>query len=277
MNEVKIHIVKKGDTLWKIAQHYGVNFEELKNANQQLTNPDMLMPGMKIKIPSGAVHAKTKEGAMPKKEMPKEMPIQKPAEVDYNKIKAMIREMIREEMKHVKHDVVNQVKIDLDLIQSNQQVMVENVDHHMPPPKPYIPHKKPCPPKPCPPKPCGTPYHQPMQQAPAMHHTYGMQPSGMYGTPGGQPMPYGMNPSMGYGTPGPYRMSPDSSLDMNQGYTPYTPQVQKVNPDDIPKSGMKTVYDHYPNMYRTVEETKNQTEVETQESTSDSNAEENNE
>ena len=48
---MKIHIVQKGDSLWKIAKKYGVNFELLKKTNSQLSNPDMLMPGMKIKIP----------------------------------------------------------------------------------------------------------------------------------------------------------------------------------------------------------------------------------
>ena len=49
---MKIHIVQKGDTLWKIAKKYGVNFEELKKMNSQLSNPDMIMPGMKIKVPT---------------------------------------------------------------------------------------------------------------------------------------------------------------------------------------------------------------------------------
>jgi morphogenetic protein associated with SpoVID len=59
---VKIHIVQKGDTLWKIAKKYGVNFEELKKMNSQLSNPDMIMPGMKIKVPTS--------GGMVKKEAP---------------------------------------------------------------------------------------------------------------------------------------------------------------------------------------------------------------
>ena len=32
---VKIHIVQKGDTLWKLAKKYGVDFEKLKAANTQ--------------------------------------------------------------------------------------------------------------------------------------------------------------------------------------------------------------------------------------------------
>jgi morphogenetic protein associated with SpoVID len=59
---VKIHIVQKGDTLWKIAKKYGVNFEELKKMNSQLSNPDMIMPGMKVKVPT--------TGGMIKKEAP---------------------------------------------------------------------------------------------------------------------------------------------------------------------------------------------------------------
>ncbi|MBW8348238.1 SafA/ExsA family spore coat assembly protein [Bacillus sp. IITD106] len=50
---MKIHIAQKGETLWKIAKKYGVNFEELKKMNAQLSNPDMIMPGMKIKVPGG--------------------------------------------------------------------------------------------------------------------------------------------------------------------------------------------------------------------------------
>lgn len=51
---MQVHTVQKGDTLWKIAKMYGVDFEELKAANLQLTNPDLIMPGMKILIPGAA-------------------------------------------------------------------------------------------------------------------------------------------------------------------------------------------------------------------------------
>ena len=51
---MQVHTVQKGDTLWKIAKMYGVDFEELKAANPQLTNPDLIMPGMKILIPGAA-------------------------------------------------------------------------------------------------------------------------------------------------------------------------------------------------------------------------------
>jgi len=82
---VRIHIVQKGDTLWKIAKKYGVNFEELKKMNTQLSNPDMIMPGMKIKIPGtgGNIKKEAPVGSKPgatikmgaKKEKPITMPI----------------------------------------------------------------------------------------------------------------------------------------------------------------------------------------------------------
>ncbi|MGG1677557.1 SafA/ExsA family spore coat assembly protein [Neobacillus sp. NRS-1170] len=84
---MKIHIVQKGDTLWKIAKKYGVNFEELKKMNSQLSNPDMIMPGMKVKVPTsgGTIKKGAPAGHNPgttinmgaKKEMPiaKEKPL----------------------------------------------------------------------------------------------------------------------------------------------------------------------------------------------------------
>ncbi|XLP20922.1 SafA/ExsA family spore coat assembly protein [Bacillus toyonensis] len=55
--------MQKGDTLWKIAKKYGVDFDTLKKTNTQLSNPDLIMPGMKIKVPSNGVHVKHQVGA----------------------------------------------------------------------------------------------------------------------------------------------------------------------------------------------------------------------
>ncbi|MEH6936633.1 SafA/ExsA family spore coat assembly protein, partial [Bacillus sp. JJ664] len=48
---MRIHIVQKGDTLWSIAQKYNIDYEELVKLNAQLSNPEMIYPGMKIKVP----------------------------------------------------------------------------------------------------------------------------------------------------------------------------------------------------------------------------------
>ncbi|WP_417891410.1 SafA/ExsA family spore coat assembly protein [Bacillus alkalicola] len=91
---MRIHIVQKGDTLWKIAQKYGVDFEALKGANTQLSNPDLIMPGMKIKVPTGSVQAApSKKEAVkeqpvkeqPVKEQPKEMPKTPPPSIKEEK------------------------------------------------------------------------------------------------------------------------------------------------------------------------------------------------
>lgn len=44
--------VKAGDTLWKIASSIGVNYEQLKAANPQITNPDKIYPGQVLNIPN---------------------------------------------------------------------------------------------------------------------------------------------------------------------------------------------------------------------------------
>lgn len=95
---LKIHIVRKGDTLWEIAKQYGVDFEELQKSNPQLSSPDMIMPGMKIKIPSGSKTVKkettiAKETKVPvaKKETPKQAPTIK--EDDHEKPKEVKVEM----------------------------------------------------------------------------------------------------------------------------------------------------------------------------------------
>ncbi|RHW38667.1 LysM peptidoglycan-binding domain-containing protein [Lysinibacillus yapensis] len=46
-----VHIVQKGETLWRIAKHYGIGLEELKGLNSHLANPDYIVPGMEIILP----------------------------------------------------------------------------------------------------------------------------------------------------------------------------------------------------------------------------------
>lgn len=66
---LKIHVVQKGDTMWEISKQYGVDFETLKQLNSHIASPDMIMPGMKIKIPSTAKAVKKEQQ---KKEVQKE-------------------------------------------------------------------------------------------------------------------------------------------------------------------------------------------------------------
>ncbi|WP_158301568.1 LysM peptidoglycan-binding domain-containing protein [Paenibacillus mesophilus] len=49
---MKIHLVKKGETLFHIAKKYGIELQKLISFNSQLADPDQIDVGMKIKIPS---------------------------------------------------------------------------------------------------------------------------------------------------------------------------------------------------------------------------------
>lgn len=46
----RIHVVKYGDTLWRIAMRYGTTTRKLIGSNR-LANPNLIYPGMKIRIP----------------------------------------------------------------------------------------------------------------------------------------------------------------------------------------------------------------------------------
>lgn len=48
------HTVVRGDTMYKIAQMYGVTLEELIRANPQISNPDFIQVGQIINIPATA-------------------------------------------------------------------------------------------------------------------------------------------------------------------------------------------------------------------------------
>lgn len=52
---MRLYIVKEGDTLSSIADKYGLELEQLLAINPQITDPDAIMPGMKIKIAAGPV------------------------------------------------------------------------------------------------------------------------------------------------------------------------------------------------------------------------------
>lgn len=46
------HKVVAGDTMWKIAVRYEVGLSEIKSANPQVANPDLIYPGQILNIPT---------------------------------------------------------------------------------------------------------------------------------------------------------------------------------------------------------------------------------
>ena len=57
------HVVKQGDTLWKLSKAWGVSLQAVINANPQLKNPNVLLVGEVVNIPSGGhEHAPSNDG-----------------------------------------------------------------------------------------------------------------------------------------------------------------------------------------------------------------------
>ena len=52
MAYAQIHTVKKGDTLWKISNSYEVGLSEIKSANTQIKNYDLIYPGDLVNVPT---------------------------------------------------------------------------------------------------------------------------------------------------------------------------------------------------------------------------------
>ncbi|WP_174613926.1 SafA/ExsA family spore coat assembly protein [Virgibacillus ihumii] len=174
---MKIHIVQKGDTLWEISKQYGADFEEVKKLNPQLSSPDMIMPGMKIKIPgtSKAVKNDNVKGAkMPEAKHPYKDTSPKPKPVMNKETEKMKPEMPMQpkmpkkpdvptkpmqQMQMMDQDFYNYTTINFpempDYPQPNYQPK-KNAQMHMPPqpmPMQMVPvccycHKPCCPPPP---------------------------------------------------------------------------------------------------------------------------------
>lgn len=110
--KVKIHIVQKGETIWDIATKYGVDFEEVKELNHQISSPDMIMPGMKLKIPTSTKPVKNESEKIKeeKKEVQKENKIKETKKESNNKPKESYKDMSPKPIQTIKEDDVEKPK-----------------------------------------------------------------------------------------------------------------------------------------------------------------------
>ena len=56
-----IHVVQRGEVLWRIADYYNVSIQSIVDLNR-LTNPDILLPGHALLIPTNENTYTVKEG-----------------------------------------------------------------------------------------------------------------------------------------------------------------------------------------------------------------------
>ncbi|MEC2054559.1 SafA/ExsA family spore coat assembly protein, partial [Peribacillus psychrosaccharolyticus] len=126
---MKIHIVQKGDTLWKVSKKYGVSFEELKQLNSQLSNPDMMMPGMKIKIPGTSGNVK------------KESVANQGAVINYGVKEAPIQQPMQQPMQQLVKEapIVQQPVKEKPIVKEQIIVKEKPIVKEMPMPKPVAP------------------------------------------------------------------------------------------------------------------------------------------
>lgn len=267
---MKIHIVQKGDTLWEISQQYGVDFEELKQLNSQISSPDMIMPGMKIKIPGSTKAVKqTQMQHKPKEQVktpykdvsPKPLPVIK--EDDKEKQKMMKPEMPVHQMPSMPAQPMMQMPVMEQEFQNYTTINFPQM--HMPKqpepkpakkeePKKEKPHVKPMPQPQVPMVPLCCYVMDPCYP-PVPFQMMGPAPQGYYGAPHhGYPMPqvqgamYGQDKDCGCGGSGShemyrnpeYQVPPQSQQPTSQSPNLYPPLGQEMyqSPHPMPPGYM---------------------------------------
>ncbi|WP_425542375.1 SafA/ExsA family spore coat assembly protein [Lentibacillus halophilus] len=192
--DLKIHIVQKGDTLWEIAKEYDVDFEQVKNMNPQLSSPDMIMPGMKIKIPGSSKPVKTHDTDQKHKQKPTE----KPYKDTSPKPTPIMKEDDDKKPSSVQPQVPKQQTVQVPIMEQSteqEQDMDQEINHYTTINLPQVPAYK------TPEKAPGSPskkqetmpYHHPSQPVPQMPP----QPQPFHGQPFPGPPATGMGPYTG--------------------------------------------------------------------------------
>jgi morphogenetic protein associated with SpoVID len=146
---LKIHVVQKGDTLWEISQKYGVDFEEVKQLNSHLSSPDMIMPGMKIKVPTSSKNVKHE--SKPVKETKKEQ-VKQPYKDISPKPMPVIKEDDKKPPKKVEPEMPKMPQMPMQPI-VQMPILEQDFDYHTTikfPEKPQEPEMKKEQPKPKP-------------------------------------------------------------------------------------------------------------------------------
>ena len=144
------HIVKQGETLWKLSKAWGIPLKALIDANPQLKNPNILLTGQTVYIP--------KPGGEEKEEKKNTAPI--PKGHGEKKSTAPI-DLVKEEAEETipivfeaDVEIEKEEKIVMEKEEKPEPIVVEEPCPPEPcPPEPIV-VEEPCAPEPCPPEPC---------------------------------------------------------------------------------------------------------------------------
>lgn len=77
-----IHTVERGDTLWQIAKMHHVSLDALIAANPQIMDPNKILPGTQIYVPSHGGHPRGICPLEPQAAQPKAQTSMQPSEAD---------------------------------------------------------------------------------------------------------------------------------------------------------------------------------------------------
>lgn len=108
---LKIYIVQKGDTFQKIAQEYDVDMNVLIRVNPQIAKPEMILPGMKMKVPQKRKQVTNNQHTslkLQRNDFPKEMhqlPVIEEDDIWENTLSGMFTTAVKPETKqHITSD-----------------------------------------------------------------------------------------------------------------------------------------------------------------------------
>ncbi|WP_010270769.1 LysM peptidoglycan-binding domain-containing protein [Paenibacillus senegalensis] len=122
------HVVKQGDTLWKLSKQWGIPLQTMIDANPQLKNPSILMTGQVINIPKvneqgQMMHTSSLAANVQQQNVP-------PHKKDTAPMPEMISaQEVEENVQPLQEEVVEEIKEELKEIK--EEKMPEKIEHEL--------------------------------------------------------------------------------------------------------------------------------------------------
>ena len=121
------YAVKRGDSLWRIAQAHGLSVEDLRKANPQATASDMLQPGQELTVVKAEPYVTV--ATVERKQV--EIPIPRPVEVRYDRDRWPWEEMVEQEgqdgVKRLTYEIRREGGLEVSRTLISEEVLAEPV------------------------------------------------------------------------------------------------------------------------------------------------------